>query len=144
VHVLGILLGSRARYSLAWREVLLDAIRYSDGSYCARYPGQSFPRCCTSSQVGTDGARGSLALMSNESMIRGGGPEAWRHLDLADEAKSKPPVPLLVPSLSSLFSFCYLRLVLFASRIPLVLRLSVPGRRAPPGRIAGRLTLKYD
>lgn len=45
------------------------------------------------SQVGIDGARGSLALMSNESMIRGGGPEAWRHLDLADEAKSKPLLP---------------------------------------------------
>lgn len=55
-------------------------------------PGQGFPRCYTSSQVGTDGARGSLVLMSNESMIRGGGPEAWRHLDLADEAKSKPRV----------------------------------------------------
>lgn len=63
--------------------------------FYARYPGQDFPRCCTSSQVGTDSARGSLALMSNESMIRGGGPEAWRHLDLADEAKSKPRCPFL-------------------------------------------------
>lgn len=43
-----------------------------------------------------DGTRGSLALMSNESMIRGGGPEAWHRLDLADEAKSKS-LPSLPP-----------------------------------------------
>lgn len=60
-----------------------------------------------------DGARGSLALMSNESMIRGGGPEAWRHLDLADEAKSKPlPLPPQPPSCSfSISASSYSRLV---------------------------------
>lgn len=65
------------------------------------------------SQVGIDGARGSLALMSNESMIRGGGPEAWRHLDLADEAKSKPlPLPLHPPSCSfSTSASSYSRLI---------------------------------
>lgn len=47
---------------------------------------------------GIDGARGSLVLMSNEPMIRGGGPKAWRRLDLADEAQSKPsPLPILLP-----------------------------------------------
>lgn len=76
--------------------VLFDlSARYSTGTIVPDTPAQGFPRCCISSQVGTDGARGSLALMSNESMIRGGGPEAWRHLDLADEAKSKPRCPFL-------------------------------------------------
>lgn len=63
----------------------------------------------------TDGARGSLALMSNESMIRGGGPEAWRYLDLAAEAKSKPRCPLLRFPRRSLFATSassYSRLVL--------------------------------
>ena len=49
-------------------------------------------------------------------MIRGGGPEAWRHLDLADEAQSKPsPLPILPPSSAPFFP-------LFSTRDPLVAR----------------------
>lgn len=88
-----------------------------------------------------DDARGSLALMSNESMIRGGGSKAWRHLDLADGAKSKP---VLLPLLASPCSFC--------SPSPRLIRVSYSScfkalrscPRLPPSRIAGRLTLKYD
>ena len=45
-------------------------------------------------------------------MIRGGGPEAWRHLDLADEAQSKP---LPAAHSSALFSFSSFPLSFFLS-----------------------------
>ena len=55
-------------------------------------------------------------------MIRGGGPEAWRHLDLADEerAQSKPsPLPILLPLLYSFFSTLRLVILLLpATRSP--------------------------
>lgn len=75
------------------------------GGHCGQVFSQ-FSRCCVSLySTGIDGARGSLVLMSNEPMIRGGGPEAWRHLDLADEAQSKPSLlPILLP-LSPFFLF---------------------------------------
>lgn len=83
--------GLRARYRGGARLWLYTGIIHG---YPRREPlwqvfGQS-PKCCIVVGRGIDGARGSLVLMSNEPMIRGGGPEAWRHLDLADEAQSKP------------------------------------------------------
>jgi len=115
-------------------------LRASARGYCARYFGYFLG--VASSRVGMDDARGSLALMSNELMIRGGGPEAWHHLDLADGAKSKP---VLLPLFAS--SFC-----LFCLPPPRLIRVSYSScfkalrscSRLPPGRIAGRLTLKYD
>lgn len=60
--------------------------------------------------------------MSNEPMIRGGGPEAWRRLDLADEAQSKP---LLCPFFCSFPALPFLLppLLILVARVPLVARL---------------------
>lgn len=128
--------GSRVRYRHAARrrKVLPRqrcgcAPRRVPGIYCARCTGY-FLGVASSLGRGMDDARGSLVLMSNESMIRGGGPEAWRHLDLADGAKSKPVPPSSARPRRA--PFAHLRLVLFASHIPLVLRLSLlPARGSP-------------
>lgn len=61
-------------------------------------------------------------------MIRGGGPEAWRHLDLADEAQSKP---LRCPFFCFIFFFFLSSFFLSFLLLLIPLSLSLCVSRAP-------------